>query len=105
LPLAALEPLAGEKCVCACGRHVIDVDGDHIYSFKKHTVSTKAAHETILDTLEAVCHQAGISTEHRNIPSVRTLNGKMGRGDFPGTLDSPTIATLSLSTTNSAATT
>jgi len=61
--------------VCACGRHVIDEFGDHIHSCKKHTGSTKAAHE-------ALCFQAGIKTERRNIPSVKKPNGKIGRGDL-----------------------
>ena len=49
LPLPQLVPLAREGRVCACGRHVIDDMG-----------STKAAHETLLDALEALCFQAGI---------------------------------------------
>ena len=49
---------------------------------KKHTGSTKAAHETLLDALEALCFQAGIKTERRNIPSVTKPNGKIGRGDL-----------------------
>jgi len=46
----ALEPLYKEQRVCACGRHVI---GDHLHTCKKHTGSTKAAHETILDALHS----------------------------------------------------
>jgi len=70
------------SCVCACGRHVIDEFGDHIHSCKKRTGSTKAAHETLLDALEALCFQAGIKTERRNTPSVTKSNGKIGRGDL-----------------------
>jgi len=79
VPLNQLVPLAREGRVCACGRHVIDEFGDHIHSCKKHTGSTKAAHETLLDVLEALCFQAGIKTERRNIPSVTKPNGKFGR--------------------------
>jgi len=46
------------------------------------TVRTKAAHETLLDTLEALCFQAGIKMERRNIPSVTKPNGKIGQGDL-----------------------
>jgi len=60
VPLTQLVPLAREGRVCACGRHVIDEFGDHIHSCKKHTGRTKAAHETLLDSLEALCFQAGI---------------------------------------------
>jgi len=77
VPLTQLVPLAREGRVCACGRHEF---GDH--SCKKHTGSTKAAHETLLDALEALCFQAGIKTERRNIPSVTKPNGKIGRGDL-----------------------
>ena len=82
VPLPQLVPLAREGRVCACGRHVIDEFGDHIHSCKKHTGSTKAAHETLLDALEALCFQAGIKTERRNIPSVTKPNRKIGRGDL-----------------------
>jgi len=44
--------------------------------------STKAANEPLLDALEALCFQAGIKTERRNIPSVTKRNGKIGRGDL-----------------------
>ena len=57
--------------MCACGRHVIDEYGDHVHTCKKHTGSTKAAHETVLDAVEVLCHQAGLSTELRNIPTNR----------------------------------
>ena len=82
VPLTQLVPLAREGRVCACGRHVIDEFGDHIHSCKKHTGSTKAAHETLLDALEALCFQAGIKTERCNIPSVTKPNGKIGWGDL-----------------------
>jgi hypothetical protein len=82
VPLTQLVPLAREGRVCACGRHVIDEFGDHMHLCKKHTGSTKAAHETLLDALDALCFQAGIKTERRNIPSVTKPNGKIGRGDL-----------------------
>ena len=44
----------------AMSRHRV---GDHLHSCKKRSGSTKAAHETILDAVEAVCHQAGLVTE------------------------------------------
>ena len=81
-PIPALEKLWREKRVCACGRHIIDVFGDHVHACKKHTGSRKAAHETILDAIEEICRQAGITTERRNIPSIKKRNGKMGRGDL-----------------------
>ena len=68
--------------VCPCHRHVVDTHGDHIRTCKKHTGSTKNAHETILDALEKICQDAGLSTQHHNIPSVRKPNGKTGRGDL-----------------------
>ena len=40
--------------VCHCNRHVIDTHGDHIHTCKKHTGSTKDAHDTILDALEQI---------------------------------------------------
>ena len=60
----------------------IDAFGDHVHACKKHTGSRKAAHETILDAIEAICRQAGITTERRNIPTIKKRNGKMGRGDL-----------------------
>ena len=80
-PIPALEKLWREKRVCACGRHIIDAFGDHVHACKKHTGSRKAAHETILDAIEEICRKAGITTERRNIPSIKKRNGKMGRGD------------------------
>ena len=71
-----------EQRVCACGRHVIDEYGDHVHSCKKHSGSTKSAHETVLDAVEALCHQAGLSTERRNIPTIVKQNGKTGQGDL-----------------------
>ena len=32
--------------------------------------------------VEALCHQAGLSTERRNIPTVKKQNGKNGQGDL-----------------------
>jgi hypothetical protein len=81
-PIPAREKLQREKRVCACGRHIIDAFGDHVLACKKHTGSRKAAHETILDAIEAICRQVGITTERRNIPSIKKRNGKMGRGDL-----------------------
>ena len=81
-PIPALGPLWKQKQVCACGRHVIDEYGDHVHTCKKHTGSTKAAHETVLDAVEVLCHQAGLSTERRNIPTVKKQNGKTGQGDL-----------------------
>jgi hypothetical protein len=68
--------------VCPCYRHVIDSHGDHIHTCKKHTGSTKDAHETILDALQQICHDAGLSTQRHNIPSVSKANGKTGRCDL-----------------------
>ena len=68
--------------VCPCHRHVIDTHGDHIHTCKKHTGSTKDAHERILDALEKICHDSGLSTQRHNIPLVQTANGKIGRGDL-----------------------
>ena len=69
--IPALVPLWKERRVCACGRHVIDEYGDHVHTCKKHTGSTKSAHETVLDAVETLCHQAGLLTERRNIPTVK----------------------------------
>ena len=82
VPIPALGPFWKEQRVCACGRHVIDEYGDHVHACKQHTSSTKSAHETILDAVEALCHQAGLSTERRNIPTVKKQNGKTGQGDL-----------------------
>ncbi len=82
VPIPALGPLWKEQRVCACGRHVIDEYGDHVHSCKKHSGSTKSAHETVLDAVEALCHQAGLSTERRNIPTIVKQNGKTGQGDL-----------------------
>jgi hypothetical protein len=32
--------------------------------------------------IEAICRKAGITTERRNIPSIKKRNGKMGRGEL-----------------------
>jgi hypothetical protein len=32
--------------------------------------------------VEALCRQAGIATERRNIPSIKKRNGKNGQGDL-----------------------
>ena len=48
----------------------------------QHTGSTKDAHETILDALQKICYEAGLTTHRRDIPSVRKANGKTGRGDL-----------------------
>ena len=40
-------------CVTQRRRHVIDEDGDHVQSCKKHSGSTKSAHETVLNAVEA----------------------------------------------------
>ena len=92
-----------------------------VHSCKKHTGSTKTAHATILDAVEAqrcwgekerefsakmqkidtqhtpversralphstfhhaFCHQAGLVTERRNIPTIVKTNGKTGQGDL-----------------------
>ena len=81
-PIPALRTISEEQRVCACGRHVIDGYGDHVHTCKKHTGSTKAAHETVLDAVEVLCHPAGLSTERRNIPTVKKKNGKTGQGDL-----------------------
>ena len=48
--------------VCPCHRHVIDSHGDHIHTCWQHTGSTKDAHETILDALQKICYDAGLTT-------------------------------------------
>ena len=53
-----------------------------MHSCKQHTGSTKSAHETVLDAVEALCHQAGLSTQRRNIPTVKKPNGKTEQGDL-----------------------
>ena len=58
---------------------VIDMYGDHIHTCQQHTGSTKDAHETILDALEQICHDSGLTTHRRNIPSVQKANGRTGR--------------------------
>ena len=68
--------------VCPCHLHVIDTYGDHIHTCRQHTGSTKDAHETILDALQQICHESGLTTQRRDIPSVRKANGKTGRGDL-----------------------
>jgi len=65
-----------------CNRHVIDTHRDHIHTCKKRTGSTKDAHETILDALENICNDSGLSTHRHNIPSVRKVKGRTGRGDL-----------------------
>ena len=82
MPLPGAWTLWKEQRVCACGRHVIDEYGDHVHFCKKHSGSTKSAHETVLDAVEALCHQAGLSTERRNIPTIVKQNGKTGQGDL-----------------------
>ena len=42
----------------------------------QHTGSMKDAHETILDALEKICSESGLSTQRHDIPSVRKANGK-----------------------------
>ena len=39
-------------------------------------------HETILDALEKICYESGLSTQRHNIPSVKKANGKTGRRDL-----------------------
>jgi len=80
--IPALEKLWREKRACTCGCHVIDAFGDHVHACKKHTGSRKAANETIINAIETICRQAGITTERRNIPSIKKRNDKMGRGDL-----------------------
>jgi len=98
VPIPQLQQLAGRQnadrpgqhgdvpppplvCPC-CNRHGIDPHGDHIHTCKKHTGSTKDAHETILDALQKICHDAGLSKQRHNIPSLRKPNSKTGRGDL-----------------------
>ena len=54
----------------------------HVHDCKKRTGSRKEAHETIIDAMEAICRQAGITAERRNIPSIKKRNNKMGRQDL-----------------------
>ena len=68
--------------VFPCHRHVIDSHGDYIHTCRQHIVSTKDAHETILDALQKICYEAGLATQRRDISSVRKANGKTGRGDL-----------------------
>ena len=60
--------------------HVIDLHGDHIHTCRQHTGSTKDAHETILDALQTICHEAGLITQRRDIPSVRKASGSNPEG-------------------------
>ena len=62
--------------------HCLEDHSQYIHACKKHTSSTKSAHETILAAVEALCHQAGLSTERRNIQTVKKQNGKTGQGDL-----------------------
>ena len=64
--------------VCPCHQHVIDTYGDHIHTCRQHTGSTKDARETILDALQQICHESGLTKQRRDIPSVRKANGKTG---------------------------
>ena len=36
----------------------------------------------ILDALQKICYDAGLTTQRRDIPPVRKANGKTGRGDL-----------------------
>jgi hypothetical protein len=96
VPIPQLQQLAGRQdadrsgqqgdgplppLVCPCHRRVIDAHGDHIHTCKKHTGSMKDAHETVLDALQKICHDLGLSTQRHNKPS-STPNGKTGRGDL-----------------------
>ena len=97
MPIPQLQQLAGGQdgsrsgqqgdsqpppLVRPCSRHVIDTHGDRIHTCKKHTGSTKDAHETILDALEKICYDSGLSTQRHNIPLAQEANGKIGRGDL-----------------------
>ena len=97
MPIPHLQQLAGREdgsrsgqqdgrppppLACPCNRHVIDTHGDLFHTCKKRTGSTKDAHERILDALEKICHDSGLSTQRHNIPLVQTANGKIGRGDL-----------------------
>ena len=82
VPIPALEKLANKQYVCACGRHTIDGYGDHIHSCKHHTGSIKAAHEQVLDAIQGICKQAGVSTIRRGLPVITKPNGKSGSGDL-----------------------
>jgi len=98
-----LEKIARVKSVCACGRHLIDAYGNHGHPCKQHTGSLKTAHQTILDAIEAICRQAGITSERCNIPSVQKRHKKRGRGDLVlKNVTATWFATLP-STTNSVA--
>jgi hypothetical protein len=62
--------------------HVIDSHSDHTHTCKKHTGSTKDAHEMILDALEKICYDSGLSTQSHSIPLVQKANGKTGCGNL-----------------------
>ena len=80
--------------VCPCHRHVIDAHGDQIHACKKHTGSTKDAHETILDALQKICHDLHVHTAPQHIPSVCKPNGKTGRGDL--VIKTPTLVAIGM---------
>ena len=61
---------------------MIDSHGDHIHTCQQHTGSTKDARETILDALQQICYESGLTTHRRNIPLARKANGRTGRGDL-----------------------
>jgi hypothetical protein len=81
-PLPALAQFFKERRVCACGRHVIDEYGDHIHTCKKHTGSTMQPTRPSSTPVEALCRQALIATERRNIPTIKKRNAKNGQGDL-----------------------
>ena len=68
--------------LCPGNRYIIDTHSDHIHTCKKHTGSTKDAHETFLDALQKICHDSGLSTQRHNIPSVHKPNSKTSCGDL-----------------------
>jgi hypothetical protein len=108
VPVPALEKLAREKHLrLRPPRHRRDESGDHVHACKKHTGSRKAAHETILDAIEAICPQAGITPERRNIPSMQKAITRWGGGSWCSSTSTSAVTApwslTSLSTANSAA--
>ena len=83
-PIPALLPLCAERTryVCACQRHVIDTHGDHVHTCKQHSGSKKEAHETIVEALQSLLTQAGLSNTTAKLPKVRMPDDTTRQGDI-----------------------
>ena len=82
VPIPALGAFWKEERVCACGRHVIDEYGDHVHACKKHTGSTKSAHQTVLDTMEAPLSPGRIADGQAQHPNHRETEREDRTGDL-----------------------